>query len=59
LAPDERLAALITRRGRFRKLDPRKGRPLPPISRLLAVLAWAGVVGMSFRRAVRQARAEH
>jgi hypothetical protein len=51
LRPDQLLADSITRVGRFARIDPREGRSLPPLLRLLGVLAWAGLMVESFRRA--------
>jgi hypothetical protein len=51
LTPQERLAPHITRRGRFRRIDPSKGRPLPALSHILATLGWAALLVVSFRRA--------
>ena len=52
LGPDERIAAHITRTGRFRAVDPTKGRPLPGIVRVLGALGWVVLLGESFRRAL-------
>ena len=51
LRPDQRLADSITRVGRFAKVDPRRGRELPKVVRVLGVVGWAALVGESFRRA--------
>jgi hypothetical protein len=51
LRSDERLAGQITRLGRFRRIDPSRGRPLPPLRSILAVAAWAALLLQSFRRA--------
>jgi hypothetical protein len=51
LRPDQLLADSITRVGRFAKIDPRKGRDLPSLLRVAGVLAWAGLMIESFRRA--------
>jgi hypothetical protein len=51
LRPDQLLADSITRVGRFARIDPREGRSLPPLLRVLGVLAWAGLMVESFRRA--------
>lgn len=56
LAPDTRIADHFTRRGRFRKVDPTKGRPLPPVARLLGAVGWAALVAESLRRAWTAAR---
>jgi len=57
LAPDERIAPYVTRRGRFARLDPAVGRPLPAISKVLASVAWAVLLGESYRRARASTRA--
>jgi len=57
LGPDERIAAHMTRVGRFRRIDPTRGRPLPRLVRVLAVLGWAALLGESFRRALAQRKA--
>lgn len=51
LGPDDRIAAHITRVGRFRRIDPTRGRPLPKLVRVVGALAWAALLGESFRRA--------
>jgi hypothetical protein len=51
LRPDQLLADSITRVGRFAKIDPRKGRDLPSLVRVVGVLAWAALMAESFRRA--------
>lgn len=56
LRPDERLAGRITRIGRFARIDPRRGRPPPSFSSLLAFTAWAVLLEESFRRAVKAHR---
>lgn len=56
LGGDERLAGRITRVGRFAKLDPGRGRPLPGPAKVLGALAWAVLVEESFRRAVSARR---
>lgn len=56
LGPDDRLASHLTRRGRFRKIDPRKARPLPKAARILATVGWAVLVEESLRRAYRSVR---
>lgn len=58
LTTDERLASRITRVGRFAKVDPRRGRPLPGFTQLLAFLCWVVFVEESFRRAVRARSAD-
>lgn len=57
LRPDERIAPYITRRGRFRRIDPARPGSLPRPSQALGVLAWAALLGESFRRALRTAPA--
>jgi hypothetical protein len=52
LPPSERLAPYITRRGRFRAIDPAVGRPLPPLSHVLGTMAWAGLLFVAFRRSM-------
>ncbi len=56
LGPQTRIAPHITRRGRFRKVDPSKGRPLPSLAMLLGVVGWAALVAESLRRAWKAAR---
>ncbi|MGH8904987.1 MAG: hypothetical protein ACRD0K_00320 [Egibacteraceae bacterium] len=56
LRADERIAPYITRLGRFRRIDPAKSRPLPKFSQVLGALAWAALLGGSFRRALRAER---
>ena len=51
LRPDQLLADSITRAGRFAQIDPRQGRDLPSLLRVAGVLAWAGLMVESFRRA--------
>ena len=51
LRPDQRLADSINRVGRFRRVDPRRGRDLPALVRVLGVVGWAALVAESFRRA--------
>jgi hypothetical protein len=51
LGPDELIAGHITRVGRFRKINPAKGRRLPHFSRVLGFIGWAVLVEESFRRA--------
>jgi hypothetical protein len=57
LGPHERIAKRITRLGRFRKIDPRRGRPLPSLPSLVAVVGWTVLLEESFRRAIAAARA--
>lgn len=54
LRPDQLLADSITRVGRFARIDPRLGRDLPRLVRVLGVVGWAALVGESFRRARAQ-----
>jgi hypothetical protein len=58
LGPDQLIASHITRVGRFRKLDPRKARPLPRFTKFLGVVAWGVFLEESFRRARRAERGE-
>lgn len=58
LDADERIARHVTRVGRFRRIDPAEPRALPRVSRVIAGLAWAVLVGESLRRAYRQVRGE-
>ena len=51
LRPDQHLADSITRVGRFAKIDPRRGRDLPSLLKIIGVLSWLGLVVESFRRA--------
>ena len=51
LDPGERIGRHLTRRGRFRKVDPLKPRALPRPARVLAGLAWAVLLVESLRRA--------
>lgn len=57
LAPTERIAPFITRRGRFREVNPLLTRPPIGLARLLGVLGWAALLAESFRRARKEARA--
>ena len=57
LGPQERIAPFMTRRGRFVKVNPLRTRPPIGLARLLGLVGWAALVGESFRRARRQARA--
>jgi hypothetical protein len=54
LDPDTSIAPLITRRGRFARIDPRRPRPLPSLPRVFGVLGWAALTVESLRRAARQ-----
>lgn len=51
LRPDQYLADSITRVGRFAKVDPRKGRKLPSLVKVIGVLSWLGLTVEAFRRA--------
>lgn len=51
LGPDEFIASHITRRGRFRAINPLKPKPLPSFSKVLGVVGWAVLVEESIRRA--------
>jgi hypothetical protein len=51
LRPDQLLADSITRVGRFARIDPKQGRDLPKLVRVLGVVGWAALVAESFRRA--------
>jgi len=53
LGPDDTIAPYITRLGRFRKVDPRKGRPLPSLTKMLGVVAWAAFLAETLRRAAK------
>ncbi|HWH31501.1 MAG TPA: hypothetical protein VNU01_02390 [Egibacteraceae bacterium] len=54
LGPDQRIAAHVTRVGRFRRIDPSKGRRGPSRWALLGRLGWAVLVAESLRRAWRR-----
>lgn len=51
LTPDQRIAGHVTRAGRFRRIDPGKGRRPPSFWALLGRLGWALLVVESLRRA--------
>ncbi len=51
LRPDQYLTDSITRVGRFAKIDPRRGRDLPSLLKIVGALSWLGLVVESFRRA--------
>lgn len=53
LRPDEHLAPHITRRGRFRRIDPLTPRKLPSVGRIVAAGAWGLLLEESLRRAYR------
>lgn len=57
LRPEQRLAPYMTRHGRFRAINPGRGRPLPKLVKVLATLGWGVLVAESFRRAVSTVRA--
>ncbi len=54
--PDRPLAERITRRGRFRAVDPRVPGSVWGVGRWLGVLLWAGILGGAYARAARQHR---
>lgn len=56
LAPEQRIAAHITRVGRFRALDPARPKQPPSLGALLGRAGWALLVGESLRRAWRRSR---
>lgn len=56
LRPDQRIAGHVTRVGRFRRLDPAKGRRPPTFWALLGRLGWAVLLVESLRRARRRVR---
>ena len=56
LGPGASIAGHITRRGRFARIDPRKGRPPPAVTHWFAVVGWALLVEESLRRAWVAAR---
>lgn len=56
LAPDQRIAAHITRVGRFRSIDPGRPKRPPRVWALLGRIGWAVLVGESLRRAWRANR---
>ncbi|HUH06418.1 MAG TPA: hypothetical protein VML96_01295 [Egibacteraceae bacterium] len=58
LRPDQRIGPYFTRLGRFRQIDPSKGRELPSLARGVGVLAWTLLLGESMRRAIRRGREE-
>lgn len=53
LRPDQLLADSMTRVGRFARIDPKGGRDLPTLVRVVGAVAWAALIGESFRRAWR------
>lgn len=55
LAPDERLAGYLTRRGRFTRLDPSRGRELPGRWKWLGAALWVAWMAYPFWRAHRAA----
>jgi hypothetical protein len=56
LEPGEHIAPFITRRGRFRRVDPEQSRPLPSAARIVGAIAWALVLAESLRRAWKRSR---
>jgi len=56
LAPEQRIAAHITRVGRFRALDPARPKRPPSLAALLGRVGWALLVGESLRRAWKRSR---
>lgn len=54
LRPDERIAPHITRRGRFRRIDPAKGRKLPGRWRWLGTGLWVAWMAFTGLRAWRE-----
>ncbi len=54
-APDRPLAERITRRGRFRKLDPSRPGRVWKLRRWLALGAWALLLAGAFAKAWREA----
>lgn len=57
LRPDQRIAAHVTRAGRFRAIDPAKPKRPPTFWALLGRAGWAVLVEESLRRARKGARA--
>jgi hypothetical protein len=51
LGPDDSIARHFTRVGRFRRIDPARGRALPSVAKMLGVVGWAVLVEESLRRA--------
>ncbi|QBI18327.1 hypothetical protein ER308_01235 [Egibacter rhizosphaerae] len=58
LAPDERLAGYITRRGRFARKDPSKGRKLPGRWKWLGALLWVAWLAYPFWQGWRERAAD-
>ena len=58
LRPDQRIAAHVTRAGRFRKIDPAKAKRPPRFWALAGRLGWAVLVEESLRRARKRVRAQ-
>lgn len=56
LAPDQRIAAHITRVGRFRAVNPARPKRPPTLAALFGRLGWALLVEESLRRAWRRSR---
>jgi hypothetical protein len=51
LGPQDRIAPLMTRTGRWRQIDPLRPQPLPGVAKLVATVAWVVLVEESLRRA--------
>lgn len=58
LRPDQRIAAHITRAGRFRKIDPARPKRPPRFWAVVGRLGWAVLVEESLRRARKRVRAQ-
>lgn len=56
LGPDQRIAAHITRTGRFTHVDPSRGRPLPGWVRWFGFAGWLTFCAETLRRARRAAK---
>jgi hypothetical protein len=56
LGPDESIAHHFTRTGRFRRINPRRGRPLPGVAKLVGAIGWAVLLEESLRRARKASR---
>lgn len=56
LAPHESIAPHITRVGRFRRVEPTVGRPLPTLMRVLGAVGWAMFLAVSGWRGYRRTR---
>jgi hypothetical protein len=57
LGPEDRIAPLMTRLGRWRSVDPLTPRPLPGVAKMVATVGWAVLVEESLRRAWVASRA--